>query len=74
MIHKPQQQDTGRWLLDGEELTSGDPVEVLLGGHWITGNIEYATPNGYVMLITGGGTLLLSNRLTMKRPSRPRRS
>ena len=35
----------GRYALDdpetGHDLTSGEPIAILLGGHWIEGHIEY---------------------------------
>jgi Domain of unknown function (DUF5348) len=37
----------GRYCLDdpecGHDLTSGEPIALLLGGHWIEGRIEHST-------------------------------
>ena len=36
-----QMNSIGRWEVEHLELTSGDPVELLIEGHWIKGNIEF---------------------------------
>jgi len=37
----------GRWEVERQELTSGDPVELLIEGHWISGNIEFWGLSGF---------------------------
>ena len=59
----------GRWELDGDELTSGSVVEVNVGGHWIRASVEYdnARLRDYCLLLSGGGTLLMSTTLKLRR-------
>ncbi len=60
----------GRWELDGDELISGSVVEVNLGGHWIRATVEYNSNRlkDYCLQLSGGGTLLMSTTLKLRRP------
>ncbi len=59
----------GRWELDGDELISGSTVEVNLGGHWIKSTVEYDSDQlrDYCLRLSGGGTLLMSTTLKLRR-------
>jgi hypothetical protein len=55
--HKPHKlvpsSTSGRYAIDtpgGPDLTSGQPIRILLGGQWITGRVEY----GYNLYVTPG--------------------
>ena len=37
----------GRWEVLNQELTSGDPVDLLIEGHWINGKIEFWNDDYY---------------------------
>ncbi len=60
----------GRWELDGDELTDGSVVEVRLDGHWIGATVEHESNRlkDYGLQLTGGGTLLMSTTLKLRRP------
>ena len=60
----------GRWELDGDELNSGSVIEVRLDGHWIGARVEYDNSRlkDYCLPLNGGGTLLMSRTLKLRRP------
>ncbi|HET8853053.1 MAG TPA: DUF5348 domain-containing protein [Ktedonobacteraceae bacterium] len=75
----------GRYAFKGTEeepyldLTSGDPCEILLGGHWIAGSIEHtpvysveALPHqevkGYYFHAHNGGICGLCTRMRVRLP------
>ena len=37
----------GRWEIEDLELTSGHSVDLLIGGHWLKGHIEFWTDDYY---------------------------
>lgn len=52
----------GRWSLDsadGHDVTSGERLEVYLGGKWIKGSVEHAGTSGYVFYSDEGGSCAL---------------
>lgn len=70
MIEMLKQNSFGRWEIGQHELTSGSVLEIQLGGHWVTGRVEYSHEwQMYVLLIPNGkATILLSSSLTVRLP------
>ena len=52
---KLMRNDIGRWEYAGYELTSGDPVEVLVAEQWIRGRIEYLHASQAYLLVLSSG-------------------
>ncbi|MBI3556054.1 MAG: DUF5348 domain-containing protein [Deltaproteobacteria bacterium] len=52
---KLERNEIRRFEVDGVELTSGSCLEVLLGGVWVPGRVEYMHPMGDYAFITTSG-------------------
>lgn len=60
---------TGRWEINGYEMTSGIAVEVFIAGQWLPGNLEWDNDHDeYIVLLIGGGTLLINAALRIRLP------
>ena len=63
------QNEIGRWEVDGYELTSGHAVEVFIANQWLPGHLEWDNDRReYIVLLTGGGTLLVNTALQIRLP------
>jgi len=59
--------ESGRYVLNGYELTSGDVIEVKRGDHWERGRVEYDHERGdYVIVLALGGVMLFSADLVAR--------
>ena len=56
----------GRWEVERQELTSGDPVELLIEGHWISGNIEFWNDSYYWFSRREGVPVVLNESLRVR--------
>jgi hypothetical protein len=62
------QNTIGRWEINGYEMTSGLTIEVCIGNQWISGTIEWDGHRAeYVILLKGGGTLLITPSIKIRR-------
>ncbi len=61
----------GRWELDGHELGGGSVVEVNACDRRIRARVKYDNDQlkVYCLLLNGGGTVLMSTPLQLRRPS-----
>ena len=47
--------DIGRWEYDGNELTSGEAVEIFAAEQWLRGRIEYLQGSqAYALIVSSG--------------------
>ena len=61
--------ESGRYVLGGYELTSGDVVEVKRGEQWERGRIEYSWEwQEYVVLLALGGMMRITSDILLRRP------
>lgn len=68
-MNAPTKNVTGRWEVDGYELTSGRAVEVFIANQWLPGHLEWDNDRGeYIVLLAGGGTLLINTELRIRLP------
>jgi len=59
--------ESGRYVLNGYELTSGDVIEVKRGEQWERGRVEYDHERGdYVIVLALGGVMLFSADLVAR--------
>jgi hypothetical protein len=61
--------ESGRYVIDGYELTSGDVVEVKRGEQWERGRVEFNWERqDYVVLLALGGMMGLALDISLRRP------
>ena len=56
----------GRYELVGVELTSGDPLDLLIEGHWIRGHLEFWADAYYWFSRTDNIAVVLRSGLTAR--------
>ena len=61
-----QKNDFGRWGVEGIELSSGDPVDLLIEGHWIKGSIEFWNDSYYWFSRREGVPVVLHSGLRVR--------
>jgi|GEM_PF-1915537 hypothetical protein len=61
--------ESGRYVLDGYELTSGDVIEVKRGEQWEGGRVEFSWERqDYVVLLALGGVIQITPDILLRRP------
>jgi hypothetical protein len=65
-IGKLKRNSYDRWDLLDAELTSGDPVDLLIEGHWISGQIEFWNSTYYWFSRRDGVPVVLNVSLTAR--------
>ena len=55
-----------RWEVLDVELNSGDPVDLVVGGHWISGHIEFWNNSYYWFSSPDGAPVVLREGLTVR--------
>jgi hypothetical protein len=55
-----------RWMVEGLELTSGAPVDLLIEGHWISGNIEFWNDSYHWFSRSDGVPVILHSGLRVR--------
>lgn len=66
---KISKNESGRYVLEGDELTSGDVIEVKRGEQWERGRIEFSWERQeYVVLLALGGTMQITADILLRRP------
>lgn len=63
-----RRNDIGRWVVENYELTSGDSVELLIEGHWISGQIEFWNDDYHWFSQNNGVPVVLNSNLRARRP------
>ena len=60
--------ESGRYVLDGYELTSGDVIEVKRGQQWEGGRVEFSWERqDYVVLLALGGVIQITPDILLRR-------
>ncbi len=68
---KISKNESGRYVLEGDELTSGDVIEVKRGEQWERGRIEFNWERQeYVVLLAFGGMMGFTPDILMRRLDR----
>ena len=58
---------SGRYELNGDELTSGSLIDVQRGDRWEAGRVEFdPDAQDYVIILSLGGTLLITSSLSVR--------
>ncbi len=66
---KISKNESGRYVLEGYELTSGNVIEVKRGEQWERGRIEFNWERQeYVVLLALGGVMRFTSDILLRRP------
>lgn len=69
-VGKLKKNSNERFELVDREFTSGSPMELLIGGHWIKGDVEFWNDSYHWFSRAEGVAVLLRNGLTVRIPEK----
>ncbi len=64
-----RKNDSGRWEIGGQELTSGNPVEIQIDDYWVCGVIEHWHDNYYWFSRRDGVPVVLHSGIYARFPN-----
>ncbi len=70
IVGKLKKNSIDRFELVDHEFTSGDVMELLIGGHWIKGHVEYWNASYHWFSRAEGVPVFLRNGLTVRIPEK----